>query len=123
MWIDSPTPAAVALAHCLCGLSPALAALHLYDRKQRRSLHRLSPLCFLLNDLEQSAGLGLQLRVYRGVPLVSLNAIAPDKKVEVRPQVNFFAPCYNFSVALDRHPLNHRWLYRERKQFFFALRI
>ena len=36
---------------------------------------------------EKGAGLGLQLRVYRGVPLVNLNAIAPDKKVEVRPQV------------------------------------
>lgn len=35
----------------------------------------------------KGAGLGLQLRVYRGVPLVNLNAIAPDKKVEVRPQV------------------------------------
>ncbi|CAM9136063.1 unnamed protein product, partial [Laminaria digitata] len=37
-------------------------------------------------DEAKSAGLGLQLRVYRGVPLVSLNAITPDKKVEVRPQ-------------------------------------
>lgn len=45
--------------------------------------------------LLQSAGLGLQLRVYRGVPLVSLNAITPDKKVEVRPQVRF-----SFRVAL-----------------------
>lgn len=45
--------------------------------------------------LLQSAGLGLQLRVYRGVPLVNLNAITPDKKVEVRPQVRF-----SFRVAL-----------------------
>lgn len=45
--------------------------------------------------LLQSAGLGLQLRVYRGVPLVSLNAITPDKKVEVRPQV-----ICSFRVAL-----------------------
>eukprot|EP00752_Nemacystus_decipiens_P016356 g14627.t1 len=37
-------------------------------------------------DEVKGAGLGLQLRVYRGVPLVNLNAIAPDKKVEVRPQ-------------------------------------
>ncbi|CAM9667331.1 unnamed protein product [Ectocarpus sp. 12 AP-2014] len=37
-------------------------------------------------DEVKAAGLGLQLRVYRGVPLVNLNSIAPDKKVEVRPQ-------------------------------------
>ena len=35
----------------------------------------------------QEAGLGLQLRVYRGVPVVNLNAVMPDKKVVVRPQV------------------------------------
>lgn len=47
---------------------------------------------------EKGAGLGLQLRVYRGVPLVNLNAIAPDKKVEVRPQVCVYASTVRYSI-------------------------
>ncbi|CAM9461690.1 unnamed protein product [Choristocarpus tenellus] len=36
--------------------------------------------------MPKGEGLGLQLRSYKGVSLVNLNAVTPDKVVEVRPQ-------------------------------------
>lgn len=63
--------------------------LHAFCASPHTRCDLLEPcFCRLHGDSsEKGAGLGLQLRVYRGVPLVNLNAIAPDKKVEVRPQV------------------------------------
>lgn len=70
-WCTTASHRIVRLERCLCVLRLRTCALC------------VRVLCLSA----QGPGLGLQLRVYRGVPLVSLNAVTPDKRVEVRPQV------------------------------------